>query len=160
MAGKDWKKTEGSLFLYGKDFLISATQTRNQETSTRNGILLGANWVSITHSLTKYIIEQKNLIKKLFEKTLCCDEFFVQTLVWNSKYRENVYSFEEDYFACLRLIDWKRGNPYVWRNQDYEELMNAPHLFARKFDENIDQEVIDKIFQTISSRQKAGKENS
>ncbi len=38
--------------------------------------------------------------------------------------------------------------------------MNAPHLFARKFDENIDQEVIDKIFQTISSRQKAGKENS
>lgn len=121
---------------------------------------LGANWVSITHSLIKYIIEQKNLIRKLFEKTLCCDEFFVQTLVWNSKYRENVYSFEDDYFACLRLIDWKRGNPYVWRNQDYEELMNAPHLFARKFDENVDREVIDRIFQTISDRQKTGKENS
>ena len=58
------------------------------------------------------------------------------------------------------MIDWKRGNPYVWRNQDYEELMNAPHLFARKFDENVDREVIDRIFQTISDRQKTGKENS
>ena len=38
--------------------------------------------------------------------------------------------------------------------------MNAPHLFARKFDENVDREVIDRIFQTISDRQKTGKENS
>lgn len=121
---------------------------------------LGANWVSITHNLVEYIVGQKELIQKLFDKTLCCDEFFVQTLVWNSEFKKNVYSFEDDYFACLRLIDWKRGNPYVWRNQDYEELMNAPHLFARKFDENVDRVIIERIFQTIYDRQKAGKENS
>ena len=154
------RKQNGVYFLMEKISLFLQRRLGIRRQQPGMEYCLGANWVSITHSLTKYIIEQKNLIKKLFEKTLCCDEFFVQTLVWNSKYRENVYSFEDDYFACLRLIDWKRGNPYVWRNQDYEELMNAPHLFARKFDENIDQEVIDKIFQTISSRQKAGKENS
>lgn len=154
------RKQNGVYFLMEKISLFLQRRLGIRRQQPGMEYCLGANWVSITHSLTKYIIEQKNLIKKLFEKTLCCDEFFVQTLVWNSKYRENVYSFEDDYFACLRLIDWKRGNPYVWRNQDYEELMKAQHLFARKFDENIDQEVIDKIFQTISSRQKAGKENS
>ena len=119
---------------------------------------LGANWVSITHELVGFILENKELIYKMFHATLCADEFFIQTLVWNSdKYRKKVFSLEDDYFASLRLIDWKRGNPYVWRENDYEELMQAPHLFARKFDETVDAAVIEKVFNTIMDRQRKGK---
>ena len=117
---------------------------------------LGANWVSITHDLVKYLLSRERLVRRMFRATLCCDEFFVQTLVWNSSFRERVFSLEDDYFACLRLIDWKRGNPYVWRKSDYEELMNAPHMFARKFDEETDGEIAKMIFQTVKERQKAG----
>ena len=36
--------------------------------------------------------------------------------------------------GCMRLIDWKRGNPYVWTLADKEELEQSNRLFARKFD--------------------------
>lgn len=54
-----------------------------------------------------------------------------------------------DYTACLRYIDWNRGNPYVFRKDDYNELMSAKHMFARKFDENIDTEIIDMIYREL-----------
>ena len=46
----------------------------------------------------------------------------------------------------MRKIDWERGNPYVWHEKDYDELINSEYLFARKFDENVDKNIIDKIY--------------
>ena len=34
--------------------------------------------------------------------------------------------------GCLRLIDWKRGNPYTFQMQDIEEIMDSDRLFCRK----------------------------
>lgn len=115
---------------------------------------LGANWCSITHELVGFLLENRPQIKKMFRYTLCCDEFYKHTLIWNSDYIKKVYSMEDDYFACLRLIDWKRGKPYVWRKENLEELKSAPHLFARKFDEVIDNEVIEEVFVYILEQQK------
>jgi hypothetical protein len=59
---------------------------------------------------------------------------------------QNKYgTFEDDYTSCLRLIDWKRGKPYVWRSEDYEEILHSSCLFARKFDQRTDSAVIMKI---------------
>ena len=58
-------------------------------------------------------------------------------------------SFNNDYKACLREIDFKRGNPYIFLSEDYEELMNNKAFFARKFDFNKDKNIIDKIYQKI-----------
>lgn len=112
---------------------------------------LGANWCSITHELTGYILENRELIYKMFHDTLCCDEFYKQTLVWNSRFKESVFSYEDNYIACLRFIDWKRGNPYVWKLEDYEELISSEHLFARKFEETVDKDIIEKVFEYISN---------
>lgn len=35
--------------------------------------------------------------------------------------------------------------------------MQAPHLFARKFDETVDAAVIEKVFNMIMDRQRKGK---
>ena len=43
------------------------------------------------------------------------------------------------------MIDWKRGNPYVWRMSDYEEIMNSDRMYARKFNWDTDKEIIIKI---------------
>lgn len=95
----------------------------------------GSEWFSITHSLANYVINNKNLIKKWFKFGLCCDEFFLQTLVYNSRYYKNVYKLEEapSYISCMRYVDWKRGDPYVFRAQDVDELLCSGYLFARKF---------------------------
>ncbi len=53
----------------------------------------------------------------------------------------------------LRYIDFRRsdrpGHPYVWRAKDYEELINVKELFARKFDADIDKEIINKIVKHV-----------
>lgn len=95
----------------------------------------GANWISITQKCVEYIISQKAFVLKRFNYTFCPDEFFVQTLVWNHpELRQALYSTTDEYEGCMRLIDWKRGNPYVWTINDKEELYASNRLFARKFD--------------------------
>lgn len=48
----------------------------------------------------------------------------------------------------VRFIDWtrgKNGNPYTFRNRDYQSLCTNKNLFARKFSEKEDKSVILKI---------------
>ena len=97
----------------------------------------GANWVSITNELCEYLVSRKKEILTMFKHTFCCDEIFLQSLVWNSEFKNRVFSFQGKY-SSLRAIDWQRGNPYVWGTQDDEEtdieiLRESPCLFARKF---------------------------
>ena len=95
----------------------------------------GANWVSITQACVEYVVSQKPFVLKRFNYTFCPDEFFLQTLVWNHPaFRAALYSEKDEYEGCMRLIDWKRGNPYVWTLADKEELKQSNRLFARKFD--------------------------
>lgn len=108
----------------------------------------GANWFSITHGLVEYILTKQKIIDKLFRYSLCCDEIFIQTMILNSEFKKNIYhkKFDGSYQAIMRKIDWERGNPYVWNEKDYDELINSEYLFARKFDENVDKNIIDKIY--------------
>ena len=119
-------------------------------------IKYGANWFSITHDLAKYVISQENWINKYFKYTSCGDELFLQTLTYNSKFREKLYRQEMDdnYDSCKRYIDWKRGNPYIFKQDDFEELVNSNRLFARKFSSKVDNEVINNIFNYLNNKGK------
>lgn len=107
----------------------------------------GANWFSITDELARYVVSQEEKIKKIFKYTICADEMFLQTVVINSKYAENLSpnNFHSDYSTIQYCIDWKRGNPYVFRLEDYDYLLSSNMCFARKFDWNIDNIIIKKI---------------
>lgn len=109
----------------------------------------GANWVSITDSFARYVIEKEDWVKKHFKHSKCADELFMQTLIVNSKFSKDVYSEKSDNFngdACMRYIDWKRGNPYTLRVQDYDSLVESNMLFARKFNSSVDNKIIEKIY--------------
>lgn len=115
----------------------------------------GANWFSITDSLARYVISKEDWVKKHFSHSKCADELFLQTIVINSKYYKNVYkkgskTFDGD--SCMRYIDWNRGNPYVFRTKDYKSLMDSKMLFARKFDINVDKNIVDMIYKKINRR--------
>lgn len=111
----------------------------------------GSQWFSITSEFAEYILSQKDFIYKQFHHTFIPDEFFVQTLLINSKYKNNLYmnDFDDNHEACMRLIDWKRGSPYIWHIGDFEEIKNSPCIFARKFDFNIDNEIIEKVINDL-----------
>lgn len=94
---------------------------------------MGPNWFSVTNDFVKYIIEHKHLLCREFGNIFISDEIAIQSLFWNSPYKENIYSIDNQYESCLRKIDWKRGMPYTWTINDIEELMTSEHIFARKF---------------------------
>lgn len=105
----------------------------------------GCNWFSITDDLVKYVIKKEKLIKKVFNYSHCADELFLQTLVYNSKFKDNIYQKGgNDCEAAMRLIDWKRGEPYTFTSLDYELIKNSKMMFARKFSGK-NQEIIEKI---------------
>lgn len=106
----------------------------------------GANWFSITDSCAKYVLEQQKWIEERFKYTKCCDEVFLQTIVLNSPFKDKrFYDEREKRYGNMRLIDWKRGNPYIFRKEDYNYLIRSGYMFARKFDVTVDQEVVDMI---------------
>ena len=107
----------------------------------------GSNWISITHEFCLYLINKKTLVLKEFRFTLCPDEIFLQTILWNSPFKSHIYCLENPDKGSMRKIDWKRGNPYVWQDKDFVELQKAEELFARKFS-TIHKEIIDHIHQT------------
>lgn len=116
----------------------------------------GANWVSITNDFANYVLKQETWVRKVFKYSLCADELFIQTLLVNSKFKENVYKEPSNNFngdACMRYIDWKRGNPYVFKEEDLERLLKSRMLFARKFDVETNKKIIDDIYMILKEKQ-------
>lgn len=115
----------------------------------------GSNWFSITDKAVKYIIEKKDWISETFKNTKCCDEIFLQTLIYNSPFKDKLYYDEfEKRNTSLRFVDWKRGNPYIFRKDDFNDLISSHYIFARKFDEKIDNEIILKIHDYLKEKEK------
>lgn len=92
----------------------------------------GHNWVSITHRLCGYILDHETEILDRYRHTICADEIFIQTLLWHSPYRDDIYRLPGGATNCLRAIDWERGTPYAWQESDYDFLLSTTACFARK----------------------------
>ena len=43
------------------------------------------------------------------------------------------------------MIDWRRGDPYVFKDEDKELLRKSDKLFARKFNSQIDADIINDM---------------
>ncbi len=117
-------------------------------------IAKGPNWFSITDDFARYVVEREPWIHEMFSDTLCCDEVFLQTLYVNSPFGRDVAPQLDDNAMALRFIDWGRGNgqsPYTFRIDDYSLIERSSCLFARKFDADIDSEVISKISRRLQA---------
>lgn len=123
----------------------------NRLAHQKRTIRCGGQWFSITQALAEYVLSQKKWIKKTFSNTSCSDELFLQTLVYNSDFRQALYmpNDQSDYHSCLRYIDWQRGAPYTFTSADYEDLIGSDYLFARKFDWEKDEAICRKIYKYV-----------
>ena len=100
---------------------------------------IGPNWVSITNDACKWIVSHSTPeILREFRYTSCGDELFVQTMLWNSPFRNRIYQFVKNTdtdAGCMRFVDWKRGNPYVFQMKDFDEIVNSQYFFCRKVED-------------------------
>lgn len=146
-----WKRNKFGKHIYkviNKILMIMQKIIRINRTKKNKIYQYGCNWFSITIDFAKYVLEKKDIIKKEYKYTYCCDEIFIQTLLINSEFKENLYlpTYDNNYAQCQRYIDWTRGNPYTFRKEDFEDLMKSNYMFARKFDYKLDSEIIEKIY--------------
>ncbi len=119
-----------------------------------------SQWFSITDELARFVISKRDWLEKVFRRTNTCDEIFLPTLVWNTPFREKLYSKEihrqEEANSNMRLIDWSRGSsirhPWTFQSSDFDMLVNSPMMFARKFDEREDKEIIRLIKEKYSAK--------
>jgi len=147
-----------SVLFYLEKIIVKAQKILgiNRIKGRENTFGFGCNWFSISHGFATFLVDHQNEIFSRFDSSYCADEIFVQTMLKESPYLENRYEYEEDphldYMSCLRYIDWKRGNPYVFCNEDFEDLVNSPYLFARKFDLNVDAQIVFRIYNHLKGQ--------
>lgn len=111
----------------------------------------GTNWFSITDEFAHYVVSKEEWIRSVFHHTFCADEIFLQTLLLNSDFKDNLYYpvFDNNPQAIMRYIDWERGNPYTFRKDDFDDLIQSGMMFARKFSEKTDRDIIQMIYEYV-----------
>lgn len=106
----------------------------------------GSEWCSLTYNAVKLIVEKWSHVRYMFEHTTCCDEHYKQMILLS----EGKFKFSEK--GCLRYIVFSKGNPSpkALTMADYDNIMSSGCLFARKFDVNVDVNVINKLISFVS----------
>lgn len=145
---------EKSLFIIANKLKI-----KNKNYKKLPTLYKGAQWFTITDKCRDYIFEYLKYNKEFidfFKKGFSVDEIFFQTIIFNSKFKNNIYTINNSYessmgFGALRYIDWKTGPEYpkVLSKEDYIKMLKSNCLFARKISNSIDIEEYIKFFNLI-----------
>ena len=92
----------------------------------------GSTWWSLERDCVAYVLQylaNNPYFSKRFEHTFCAEEFFFQTILMNSEYKNRIQSNN------LRYIDWnyKNGsNPSILDDTYFEAIRASSSFFARK----------------------------
>lgn len=112
-------------------------------------IIKGWEWGSLPHTAVQILVSHRREISRFTKHTLCSDEVYKQTLI--SHYGGTLSENDQ------HLIRWDITNsnhPLTFQNEDFALLCCTPHLFARKFDERVDKQIIDMIFDHVMQQDK------
>lgn len=152
------------------DHLITGIQRilhihRVRHTKVMKQLAKGMEWASMTDDFVQCILEEKENIMRLAQHALFFDEMYKQMIYMKHKsefevYREIKFDPREqimprcqmEALATLHKVDWVRGNPYTYKDDDYEELIHSQCMFARKFNSNIDKKIIDRLYAYVSTK--------
>lgn len=107
----------------------------------------GSQWFSLPDDCVSYILSKKNEIDRNYKNSWLIDEIFIQSTVAENKKLQARLALSNK-----REIKWlgdKDAHPYVWREKDFNKLINSKAFFARKFDENVDKKIIDEIYKSV-----------
>lgn len=113
-------------------------------------MIKSANWFSLTQETVEFLLTKKEKIRKTFRYSICGDELFIGTFLYGTKF----YDAIDSQYGNLRYTIWEKGknNPKVLTIHEWDDLMQSDKLFARKFSEKEDKEIIDKLYKELRGK--------
>lgn len=112
----------------------------------------GQTWWNLDGYAVNYIlnyVDQHPEYMDFHKHTFVADELFVQMIIGNSKDEKLLRSIEN---TEKRFTIWPKANsahPKILDKNDLNAIIASDDLFARKFDENVDTEIMDLIDREI-----------
>lgn len=114
----------------------------------------GAQWWMLPDRVIDLMLQERenkefcNAISDAFG----CDETFFQTAMMKHKDKCGLDLDEQGNYLEKRWFHiFDGGHPIILRKEDYENLCDSEMLFARKFDMNIDSDILDMLDQRTES---------
>lgn len=109
----------------------------------------GSGWFTITEECAKYVLQKTTESPDLlsfFRYTYAAEEMLFPSIIMNSPYATQVTNNN------LRYIDWHSGPQYpkILRQSDIDNMIHGGHLWARKFDSDVDDQVISRLANGLS----------
>ena len=110
-----------------------------------------SSWLTLTTACAAYIItylEDNPALVRFFKFTWGVDELIFQTILYNSSFKKDIV------YNNLRYVDWSEGNanPKVLTMADADVLINSGKLFARKFNAEKDNKILDYLDSVTSAK--------
>jgi len=121
----------------------------------------GSAYFDITGTFASYLLRREDQIIKMYSKTFCADEIFLQTEYLHSPFNTGTGRYLYDgesgwvpsaYMDIVRAVDWKRGSPYTYTEEDYESLLKSGCMFGRKFDLETHPDLFKKVVQYVTMK--------
>ena len=125
---------------------IQETLGINRLKNSQFRLYTGRNWCSLSQGAVETLLQHKSQIMNLTRFSLCADEVYKQTILLH--YDSTLIAND------LRFVDWSHGgsHPHTFTLEDFPRLRESDTLFARKFDENVDKQIIDLIFAYVGQK--------
>lgn len=116
----------------------------------------GSAWWILPKPVVEEVIQQIDMnteLVKAFKLKTTPEETFFQTITMKTELSNLVdinpidaVAQNCETFAYFQDVDKEpTGHPYIFTINEFKKIQNLPHLFARKFDINIDSAILDKI---------------
>lgn len=109
---------------------------------------IGNQWMILSRKFCEFLSFSPEVtrFKEFYQNTFIADEGFFQTVIMNTSYKSTIVNDDK------RAIDWiPQGDiklrPRDFTSEDAEFLIASENLFARKFDETVDNKIF-KILET------------
>lgn len=113
---------------------------------------IGTQWKAVTRSFCQYVCHdpRADRFKSFYRHSFIADEAFFQTVMMNSGNHGIVMNDD------LRMIDWVPDGDVKLRPRnfiagDFDRLKCSPDLFARKFDAEVDSEILTLLERHLKS---------
>ena len=95
-------------------------------------ICQGANWMDLPRDSVEYLLDyfDKNPnVQKVFKTGFCPDEFWVQTILYNSAFKERIIQNHHRHMIWQHRFN---SYPAILNEDDFDEIINGDYHFCRK----------------------------
>ncbi|WP_298317604.1 beta-1,6-N-acetylglucosaminyltransferase [uncultured Aquimarina sp.] len=115
---------------------------------------VGGQWMILTRACCEFVSHspEVNKFKNFYRTILHAHESFFQTVLMNTSFKETIINDDKRIVLCIADGDTKL-KPKKMIDSDIDFLMQGDNLFARKFDERVDESILNILEKTLNKGQ-------